>query len=96
MQEGFLYPHSDPTIQITSTGLCILTSEHSTGSFETTSWIGDVENKLRGNVSGVRQLRVSMDFLLSEHDLFGRPNLLVWGRYVMLVLWSCTVFRTGR
>ena len=49
-----------------------------------------------GNVSGVRQLRVSMDFVLLEHDLFGRPNLLVWGGYVMLVLWRRRVFRTGR
>ena len=44
MQEGILYPHSDPTIQMTSTGLCILTSEHSTGSFETASLVEGVEN----------------------------------------------------
>ena len=25
-----------------------------------------------------------MDFVLLEHDLFGRPILLVWGGYVML------------
>ena len=49
-----------------------------------------------GNVSGVRQLSVSMAFELLEHNLFGTPNLLVWGRYVMLVLWICTVFRTVR
>ena len=49
-----------------------------------------------GNVSSVRQLRVSMDFMLLEHDLFGRPNLPAWGGYVMLVPWSCTVFITGR
>ena len=49
-----------------------------------------------GNVGGVRQMRDSMDFVLFEHDLFGRPNLPVWSEYVMLVLWSCTVFRTGR
>ena len=49
-----------------------------------------------GNVSVVRQMRVSMDFVLLKHDLFYRPNLLVWGVHVMLVLlWSCTVFRTG-
>ena len=34
-----------------------------------------------------------MDFVLLEHNLFGRPNLHVKGGYVMLVLWSCTVFR---
>ena len=44
-------------------------------------------------MSDVRQLRVSMDFVLLEHDWFGRPNLLVFGGYVLLVLWSCTVFR---
>ena len=44
MQECHLYPHSDPTIQMTSTGLCILTSEHSSDSFETASL---VENQLR-------------------------------------------------
>ena len=49
-----------------------------------------------GNVSGVRQLRVSMDVVLLEHDLFGRPNLPVCRRYVMLFLCSCTIFRTGR
>ena len=61
MQEGLLCPHSDPTIQMTSTGLWILSSElvidlaqhysqnfkHSTGSFETASLVGGVENKLR-------------------------------------------------
>ena len=49
-----------------------------------------------GNLSGVRQLRVSVNFLLFEHDLFRRSNLLVWAGYVMLVLWSCTVFITDR
>ena len=33
-------------------------------------------------MSGVRQLRVSIDFVLLEHDLFGRPNLHVWCGYV--------------
>ena len=36
-----------------------------------------------------------MDFMLLEHDMFGRPNLLVWGGYVILVLWSCTDFQNG-
>ena len=84
MQEGRLYPHSDQTIQMTLNGFCTLTSEHSTGSYETAPLVGGVENQLKrqssvteGNVSGVRQLRVSMDLVLLEHDLFGRPNLLV-------------------
>ena len=33
-----------------------------------------------------------MDFMLLEHDLFGRGNMLD----EILVLWGCTVFRTGR
>ena len=35
-------------------------------------------------MSGVRQLSVLMDFVLLQHDLFGRANLLVWDGYVML------------
>ena len=35
------------------------------------------------NKSGVRQLRVSIDFVLLEHDLFGRPNACVG--------WICNV-----
>ena len=50
----------------------------------------------KGNASDIRQLRVSIDLVLLEHNLCCRPNLIVWGGYVMLVLWSCTVFRTGR
>ena len=46
MQEGLLYPHSDPTIKMTSIELCIWISEHSTGSFETASLVESVENQL--------------------------------------------------
>ena len=89
MQEGLLNPHSDATIQMISTGLCILTSKHSTDSFEAASFVGIVESVTEGDVSGVRQLRVSIDFVLFEHDLFGRPNLLVWDRYVIFfIFWS--------
>ena len=47
LQKGLFYPHSDPTIQMTSTELCILISEHSTGSFETASLVESVEYQLR-------------------------------------------------
>ena len=82
---------------MTSTGLYILTSDYSTGSFETASLVGGVENQLSvGRQREWRQIKVLIDFVLLEHDLFGRPNLLVWGGYVIMVLWSCAVLRTGR
>ena len=44
MQKCLLHPRSDPTILMPSTELCILTSEHSTGSFKTACLVGGVEN----------------------------------------------------
>ena len=53
--------------------------------------VGGVENQLKR-----REWCKTIEGFNRQPDLFGRPNLHVWGGYVMLVLWSCTVFRAVR
>ena len=88
MQEGLLYPHSDQTVQMTSTGLCILPLEHSTGFLRLLLW--SEVSKISLDVTDGRQ-RECCQTIESFNGLCVIGTQFVWQTKSACVWWVCNV-----